>query len=402
MRILFSHPNYPAQFRRLIHFLVNADHDIVFLAKQQEWHALPNDNIKLIKYTPHRPTSGAFLHPYLRRFESSVIEGQSAYRRALELKRSGWSPDVIVNHVGFGNGLFLKDLFPSAFQISHFEWFYNPYGSDVDFLPPHEVSEDHKLQLRIWNSQTLLELASCDKAVVPTHWQLQQFPSKLRSHFNVIHEGVDYGKLSSLRECRQPFAFLDDFNSDTQILTYVSRCFEEYRGFPQVLKAISKLQCEHPNLHCFIAGQDGTAYGTPRQDGITWSEWARRDLALDPKRTHWLGSIQEDQYYNLLSWSDVHIYLTVPFILSWSLIEAMAAKCAIVASDTPPVQEILQNGESALLVDFFDGDALVTSVSRILDDRTLANELSSNASLAASNYDSSFSGHLWAKLLSVH
>ena len=144
MRLLVSHTNFPAQFRRLVPAWVEQGHEVVFLARQHEWHAPQPEGFQLLRYTPHRSGGGAAIHPYLRRFETAVLEGQAAYRAALSLREQGWQPDWIINHVGFGNGLYLGDAFPEARRIGLFEWYYNPTESDVDFLPPHAVTPDQQ------------------------------------------------------------------------------------------------------------------------------------------------------------------------------------------------------------------------------------------------------------------
>ena len=387
MRLLVSHTNFPAQFRRLVPAWVEQGHEVVFLARQHEWHAPPPEGFRLLRYTPHRGGGGAAIHPYLRRFETAVLEGQAAYRASLSLREQGWQPDWIINHVGFGNGLYLGDAFPEARRIGLFEWFYNSRESDVDFLHPHAVTPDQQLRLRTWNAQTLLDLAACDWAVVPTHWQRQQFPQHLRERFQVIHEGVDTALLAGLRSANLPRPACLPERPDLEVLTYVSRCFEEYRGFPQAIEAIARLQQRRPKLHVLLVGHDGTAYGQGRSDGRGWAEWARDTLPLDPARTHWLGSLQEEAYHQVLACSTVHLYLTVPFVLSWSLLEAMAAGCAIVASATPPVQEVLAHGSSGLLVDFFDVDAQVAAVETLLDNPERSCLLAAAAQQQSQSYD---------------
>ena len=223
-------------------------HQIVFLSKTREWHAPEPEGYRLIRYEPHRKGSGSHQHPYLRRLEPALIEGQAAFRAARELKeQEGWEPDVVVTHVGFGNGLFLGDLFPKARKIGLFEWFYRPFGADVDFLPPFSVSADHQQRLRVWNTEMLQELVSCDFAVVPTDWQRQQFPKCFQSSMQVIHEGVDVEGLGALRRLQGPRpACLPE--SDIQVLTYVSRCFEAYRGFLMRFKQF--VVCSRSDLSC--------------------------------------------------------------------------------------------------------------------------------------------------------
>ena len=403
MRILLCHNNFPAQFRRLAPALAAEGHDLVFLHKTNEWHATPASGFRLLRYEPHRSSGAEWLHPYLRRFDNAVIEGQGAFRACQQLLEEGWIPDVIVSHAGFGNGLYLADAFPNARRIVLAEWYYNALGADVDFLRRGEVDADRRLRLRTWNAHILAEMAGCDQVVTPTAWQRSQFPREWRERIAVVHEGIDGPRLRSLRnqDCPQPALLggLDD--PQVEILTYVSRGFEEYRGFPQVMEAIARLQALRPHLHVLIAGSDVVAYGAGRSDGRSWKAWAQAELSLDSARTHWLGPLQEPEYHCLLACSHVHFYLTVPFVLSWSLLEAMAAGCSIVASATSPVLEVLEHEVSALLVDFFDVSAQVAALERLLEDRKLANSLARAAQDASRAYDAVAGLASWRQLLSV-
>ena len=402
LNVLFSHTNYPSQFRRLVPLLASQGHDIYFIAKSKEWHAPQADSFELIKYKSHRTSASAWLHPYLRRFEDAVLEGQAAYRSALKLKQRGWKPDVIVHHAGFGNGFYLSDAFPEARKIGLFEWYYNEKGSDVDFFDlqkNYQSDPDRGPRVRTLNASLLLDFASCDAAVVPTVWQRQQFPAHLRDHLHVIHEGVDVDHLSQLRERRPPRPSCLPCGKEVEVVTYVSRGFEEYRGFPQAMQAIAQLQRQRPNLHALLVGSDVVAYGRARPDGQGWQGWAQQESGLDPARTHWLGSLQMSDYHAVLAWSDVHLYLTIPFVLSWSLLEAMAAGCAVVASATQPVQEVMANEQQGLLVDFFDVPQISSSLGRLLDDRQLNSSLGQRAQERARCYDHKRGSQAWNQVL---
>ena len=400
MRILFSHNNFPAQFRRLAPALADQGHDIVFLAQNREWHASQCDGVTLREYKTHRQGGGEALHPYLRRFESCILQGQAVYRACEQLKLEGWEPDWIINHVGFGNGLYLRDAFPNARRIGLFEWYYNASGADVDFLRRGPLEPDRALRLRTWNAQTLLEIADCDYGVVPTNWQLAQFPCHLRSRLCVIHEGIDVDTLASLKASTRTRPLCLPSDPEVEVLTYVSRGFEEYRGFPQAMQTIALLQAQRPHLHALIVGSDVVAYGGSRSDGRSWGAWAKEDIALDPDRTHWLGALQTEAYHDVLAVSDVHLYLTVPFVLSWSLLEAMAAGCALVCSATPPVEEVLEDNRSALLVDFFSPQAQAEALNRLLDDSDLRFSLAADAKKRALAYQSGIGLKAWMRLLS--
>lgn len=399
MRILVSHVNFPSQFRRLIPLWVKSGFEVIFLARQREWHSPNVDGYKVIFYNTSPRISYSGQHPYLKRLESAVVEGQEVFRIALELKKSGWYPDCVISHVGFGNGLFLRDCFPRSKRIGLVEWFYNADSSDVDFLPPYKVSDDHRLQLRIWNSECLLEMSSLDKIVVPTYWQRHQFPLIFRDQLEVIHEGIDTSFLNNLRlkNIRPPNCLPEDEN--IQVLTYVSRSFEEYRGFYQVVITIGRLLDLLPNLHVLMVGQDGVSYGSPRSGSQFSSGWAKQIFASHSSRVHWLGLLNEGDYHAVLSVSDVHFYLSIPFILSWSLLEAMAAGCSLVVSDTEPLREVLVHEHSALLVDFFSVDHQVAAIQRLLSDSCLASQLASNARLRSLDFSVDLGHDKWNSLI---
>ena len=363
--------------------------------------ACPNPpGLRLITYQTHRSGGGEALHPYLRRFESVFLKVRLyfMFAKSFVLK----DPDWILNHVGFGNGLYLSDAFPEAKRIGLFEWFYRSIGADVDFLRQAPVEPDRALRLRTWNAQVLLEMADCDIGVVPTHWQKAQFPEHLSSRLQVIHEGVDVSLLNSLKATQTQRHEALPRDPNIEVLTYVSRGFEEYRGFPQAMKALALLQKKRPNLHALIVGADVVAYGSGREDGRSWGDWARNDLPLDPSRTHWLGSLQTDDYHRVLASSDVHLYLTVPFVLSWSLLEAMAAGCSIVASDTPPVREVIRHGENGLLVDFFSPHRQAEAIESLLDSDQRKQSLSESAKRTADFYGCDRGLQDWTDLMSVN
>ena len=216
----------------------------------------------------------------------------------------------------------------------------------------------------------------------------------------MVHEGIDVDSLASLKSStrKKPSCLPND--SEIEVLTYVSRGFEEYRGFPQAMEAIALLQAERPQLHALIVGSDVVAYGGSRSDGRSWGTWAKTEIALDPQRTHWLGALQTEDYHNVLAISDVHLYLTVPFVLSWSLLEAMAAGCALVCSATPPVEEVLEHNSSALLVDFFSPHAQAEALARLLDNPDLRHSLAADAMNRATAYRCADGLKAWMRLLS--
>ena len=408
MKLLFSHTNYPAQFRRLVPSLSEKGHEIVFLHKSREWHASEFSNFKRYHYEISRISASqmGYLHPYLGRFEDAVLEGQAAARVALRLRESGFYPDIIIAHAGFGNGLYLKDIFPKAARVGLFEWYYNSQeGSDVHFLYQlnnSDVPSDRAMRLRTWNAVTALELNQSDALVTPTIFQRDQFPPVFRDHFEVIHEGVDINTLESLRcsNISRPKCLPSD--RGLKVVTHVVRGFETYRGFPQAMRALALLQQNRPDVHVLIAGADQVCYGGPETSptGSSWGVWARNNVGLDPTRTHWLGILQTDEYHQLLAHSDAHLYMTIPFVLSWSLIEAMAAGTPLVCSDTGPVRELVTHGVEALLAPFQSIEIIARQLEDCLVDPSSASGRAKLAMSKACNYSAESGLFLWTELLS--
>jgi len=399
MRILISHCSYPSQFRRLAPALAAAGHELVFMHRHREWHAPEPAGFRLCRYPVARAGEEPAGHPYLRRFEDAVAEGQAAYRAARQLESEGFVPDLILSHAGFGGGLYLGDAFPQAKRISLFEWYYNAFGSDVDFLQRGQVDADRQLRVRTWNAHLLLELADCDAAVVPTAWQRDQFPQAWRQQLTLIHEGVDVPALRQLRQQPPTAPAWLPQGEGIELVSYVSRGFEAYRGFPQAMQALALLQQRRPNTQVLIAGSDGVCYGATRDDGRSWGEWARQEAGMDPERTHWLGALQTADYQALLAHTQAHLYLTVPFVLSWSLLEAMAAGCPIVASATAPVEEVIAQGHQGLLAPFWDPSAIASQLDAMLCDPHKARALGAAAAKRAESYDARKGLADWVSLI---
>jgi len=406
LRILFSHSVFPSQFRRLAPALADEGHEVVFLHRHREWHAPAPGRVRLVQYATSRQSASqqGALHPYLGRFEDAVLEGQAAARCALSLRDQGFQPDVIVSHAGFGSGLYLKDVFPKARRIGLFEWYYTTDpGSDVHFLYGGQVPLDRAMRLRSWCAHSLLELAMCDQAVVPTEFQRSQFPEPWRSKLEVIHEGIDTNFLSSLRRDPPPRPACLPRDPAIEVVTHVARGFELYRGFPQAMAALALLQQRRPAAHVLIAGSDAVCYGgqATSPSGLSWGEWARLEAGLDPARTHWLGPIQSDAYHALLAHAQAHLYLTIPFVLSWSLLEAMASGCPIVASATAPVQEVITEGVEGLLCEFHDVEALASGLEACLSSQELGHRLGRAAQQRALSYDCNIGLAGWGRLLHI-
>lgn len=359
MRILFLHNNFPGQYRRIVHFLkARAGYDLVAATLASNKQDL---GIRRIDYTPHRePTKG--IHPTLLVTERAAITAQAVFKALYPLREQGWRPDLVCAHSGWGPSLLIKEIWPETRLLSLFEWFYNARGSDANFLEP--ITHDSAARAHFKNLPILLDLASMDWGVSPTKWQASQFPDHLRTRMSVLHEGVDTTFFSP-GDARVTVNERT-FTADDEVITYVARGMEPYRGFPQFMQAVAKLQTLRPNLHVLVAGQDRTAYGKSRGDGKTHREHALETLDLDLTRIHFLGLVPLATLRDMFRITRAHVYLTVPFVLSWSMLEAMAAGALVVGSATPPVQEVICDGDNGLTVPFFDVDKLVDTVTAVL------------------------------------
>ena len=383
MRILFVHCNYPAQFRHLSrHFAADPHHQVVFLAQNKEWTATDVEGLRLSRYQLGRDPQGQLCHPCLRRYETAVLHGQAALREAMRLRQEGFEPDLIIGHSGFGNTLYLKEVWPKARFLGYFEWYYRTRGSDVGFGSSEPPSPDTSLRVHTYNSPIVMDLAQTDAAICPTRWQANQFPEAMRRHLDVVFDGIDTDQLPLVTpdERKGPFQLsVGDrqvtIPAERPLVTYVTRCFEPYRGWPQVAQGLALLMQRNPRAHVLLVGSDDVAYGAKRGDGLSWREWALKQWPMDPSRLHMLPALSYADYLSVIRRSWVHVYWTVPFILSWSLMESLASGCSIVASNTPPVQEMINSGEQGQLVEFFDPDALAQQVDRLLGDQELRRAL---------------------------
>ncbi|TVQ47340.1 MAG: glycosyltransferase [Gloeocapsa sp. DLM2.Bin57] len=364
MKILLLHPNFPAQFRHVAVALAAQGHQVVFGTRREEGQLT---GVSKVIYNPSRDIKPE-THHYLRTLEGAVLQGQAIYRLIETLKQQQFSPDIVYGHSGWGPTLFIKDVLPKAQLLCYFEWFYHSHGSDADFDPSDPLSADDGPRIRLKNTPMLTDLYTCDRGLSPTYWQRQQFPQEFHSKITVRHDGVDTGFFIPEPESKLVLPSIDlDLSQATEIITYVARGMEPYRGFPQFMEAVAILQQRRPNTHVVIVGQDRVAYGKNLPEGQSYKQLMLDKFSFDLSRLHFTGLLPYNQYLKVLQASSVHIYLTRPFVLSWSMLEAMATGCLLVASDTQPVTEMIQNGYNGLLVNFFDVEAIVKRVEEALD-----------------------------------
>lgn len=411
--ILFSHPNFPAQFRSLTSSLgATGAHKIVFLTKnlRPEWDI---KGIDKVVYTPS-PNSSEEIHPYLRSTHSAIYSGQAAFEECINLKQQGFNPDLIIAHSGWGQSWFLRDVFPEAKIVGFFEWFFEPLGfafqhtiNDPD-VGAHTSYHDI-LSSRVSNLPILQDLVSVDIGVCPTHWQRNQFPSDFQSKLHVIHEGIDTNYFkpgNDSQSINQIFPQLN-LSSDSLIVTYTSRALEPMRGFPSFMRALPNVLNSNPRIHIVIVADDSrVCYGFPRPDGLSYKEYIMQELkdVIDWSRVHFLPPQNYGNYLSILQSSDCHVYLTKPYVLSWSFLEALAVGIPVVASSTPPVQEIVGLDNSLCRqVDFWNPDSIADAIIETLINPVESTKLALRARAhICENYTIGIGLSSWKSLITNH
>jgi len=355
MKILLIHPKFPGQFRHIASFLGRqGHHEIVFISGPTDRTISGVKNAQF-KFSP--PLSKT-IHPYLRTFEKAVFRGQAVWEVCNTLKIQGFQPDIIVSHVGWGDALFVKDLFGDVPLLGYFEFFYRPFGADIHFYPDEPVKPDVLAQIRINNANNLLNLEGVDWGISPTFWQKNLHPKVYQDKITVLHEGIDLIQITP--EKTKPFLLPNGLtlSQSDEVLTYIAQKLEPYRGFEEFLTSLVLVLKKRPNCQVIILGEEGVLYGKKHPDGFSLKDHLIGKLHLDLSRIHFLGIVEHQTMLDILGISTVHVYLTIPFVLSWSLIEAMAKGCLIIASDVAPVQEIITHPKNGLLVDMRDPGAL--------------------------------------------
>jgi glycosyltransferase involved in cell wall biosynthesis len=363
MKVLFIHQNFPGQFRHIAAYLSKQPDVQVLAIGREQAPGLPG--VRMLRYKPHR-TASPHTHPYARSFEDGVLHGQQVLRVLLDLKAKGYRPDVIVAHPGWGETLYAKEAFPNTKLIHFCEYYYQAHGADAGFDPEFPLNTNGAASIRSRNALHLLNLENCDAAITPTHWQHSLHPKAYQDKIQVIHEGIDTANLGPDPEAALQLPNGKVLKAGEPILTYVARNLEPYRGFHSFMRALPKILKEHPTCQVVIVGGDGVSYGSKPKDAPNWRTKLLAENPVDLDRVHFLGKVPYATYKKVLQVSAVHLYLTYPFVLSWSLLEAMASGCLIVGSDTAPVREVIRDGESGLLVDFFDSAAIVDQVLAVL------------------------------------
>ncbi len=385
-KILLVHQNFPGQYKHLAPALAARGDQVVALTINP---APAMAGVQTFRYGLTRGASSA-IHPLIAEQEVKVIRGESCARAARALREQGFVPDIICAHPGWGEALFLKDVFPEAAILLFHEFFYHARGFDVGFdpeFPAQGLESDQRLRMK--NAHLLLSFNAADALVTPTYFQRDTLPIWAHPITEVIHDGIDTQNLQpdptvSLTIDGKQLRYGDP------IVTFVNRNLEPYRGYHQFMRALPLLQQQCPEAQIVIVGGEDVSYGSRPPAGKTWKQIFLEEVEskLDLSRIHFVGTLAYPQFITLLRLSAAHVYLTYPFVLSWSLIESMSLQCPIIASDTAPVREAIRHGENGLLVDFFQPRQLADAIALLLNQPEYGRQLGAQArKTAVANYD---------------
>jgi glycosyltransferase involved in cell wall biosynthesis len=376
MKFLFIHQNFPGQYVHVADHLHRTGHTVKFITQRRDKEI---EGLETLEYVPLPVSTG--VQPYLLDLESNTMNGLAVARLCEGLKRDGFSPDIVVGHTGWGELLFVKDIWPDVPLLGYFEFFYQPANSDVDFDPEFPTSPEDAMRVRMRNASNLVNLHAADWGHTPTNFQRSLYPVEYQSRISVIHEGVDTEQVRPDPSARLWLRGGVTLSRDDQVLTYSARNLEPYRGFHTFMRALPAVLERCPNARVIIIGGDSVSYGRRPEQGGNWRECMLAEVGsrLDPDRVHFVGWLPHEQYLAVLQISSAHVYLTYPFVLSWGLLEAMAAECTVIASRTAPVEEVIDGTTNGYLVDFFDTDALAERICSVLEDPAASEGIRHNA-----------------------
>ena len=362
MNILFVHRNFPAQYNSILRELLkNPAHKIAAIGSET---ARAPRGVLLRKYST-RDGPATMAHPFARRFDVESHRAEQVLYALTSLVAANFKPDLILAHPGWGETLPLRTVFPKARLLIYCEFFYGREARDVGFDPEFpDGGLDGHVALHAKNAATLLALAESDGGVSPTQWQRSTFPKVFQPTIDVIHEGVDVDRIRPNPDARFSLTSGRALTRQDEVVTFVARNLEPQRGYHIFMRALPRILAARPKAQVLIIGSHGVSYGAAAPRGQSWKDIFLAEVAggIDPNRVHFTGRLSYEKYIAALQVSSVHVYLTYPFVLSWSVLEAMSAGCLVIGSHTTPVSEAIQHERNGLLVPFFDRETLAEQV----------------------------------------
>ena len=380
MKFAFVHQNFPGQFLHIVqHLAKSQQHEIVFITEPSD------NNIPGVLKVPYLrpPPPRAETHIAARELDGGVRRAETVARTAHNLKTLGFEADMIIGHHGWGEMLNLRDVWPDAGMLGYLEFYYHPDRFDVGFDPEFPIDKLDFPRIRAKNAINHIALDLGGEGQTPTQWQLMTYPEWARKSINLIWEGVDLTRCKPDEKARHaPLKFGDlTIRPTDKLVTYVARDLEPYRGFHLIMRTLPHLLRARKDIKVVLVGGDGISYGTGPAKGGTWREAMMAEVGsqIDLKRVAFAGRLEYATYLAMMQRSDAHVYLTYPFVASWSLREALAIGCAVIGSDNQTVREFVKDRETGLLASFFDPPALARTIVEVLEDKTLDRKLRAGA-----------------------
>tara|TARA_R110002094_G_scaffold91162_1_gene93471 strand:+ start:8181 stop:9431 length:1251 start_codon:yes stop_codon:yes gene_type:complete len=368
MNFLFVHQNMPGQYRELVQWLAaHGDHKIYFLTQREKAPEIGGVESRL--YKPHRKATKDS-YGLSRVWEEATGAGFGAAMAAKQIESDeGFKPDIVIGHVGWGELTFFKQIWTDVPIIGFFEFYYNITGGLVGFDPDDPISDHTPFLMQARNAVPLANIETVDIGHCPTIWQRDQFPTSFHDRLYVCHDGIRTDRLLPNPKATLGLGRLKrDLTRDDEVITYVARNLEKARGFHILMRALPSILKARPNARVLIVGGNDTSYGgkSKHPGGLRAEMHAELGPDVDWDRVHFLGQVPYADYQKIIQISRCHVYLTMPFVLSWSLLETMSMGAVVVASDVAPVREAITDGETGLLVDVFDPKALAARVVEVL------------------------------------
>jgi len=380
LKFLFVHQNYPAQFVHILrHLVATKRHEVVFISE-------PNANeivgVRKVPYA-HPKLNIPETHVAARELDNGARRAETVYKTAFGLRHLGYKPDIIIGHHGWGEMLNLRDLWPDAPMLGYMEFYYQHDKADVGFDPEFPADPTDFPRIRAKNAINHIALNLGGAGQTPTQWQLSTYPAWARPNIEVIWEGVDLETCSPDPAAHKKALKIGDMTikPTDKLVTYVSRDLEPYRGFHIMMRALPELMRARKDIKVVMIGGDGISYGSAPHDGSTWREKMLAEVGkdIDPTRVVFPGRVAYSTYLAALRRSDAHVYLTYPFVASWSMREALAIGCPVIGGDTEPVREFITHGENGLLTPFLEPRTLARTILGLVEDKSLSRKLRENA-----------------------
>ena len=368
MKLLFVHQNMPGQYRELVQWLAaQGGHEIVFLTQRK--NAPQFDGVRTVIYKSHHAAADD-AYGLSKTWETAAGNGFGAAMALRELVAGGFTPDIVIGHVGWGEMSFFRQVLPDTPMIGFFEYYYSTKGGPVGFDPASPPSEHAPYMMEGHNVVPCYNIQQVTLGHSPTLWQRDRFPKSFHDKIYVCHDGIRTDKLVPNKKAKVTLGRIGrPLTVKDEIVTYMARNLETTRGYHMFMRALPHIQKARPNARVIVIGGNDVSYGGKNNHpgGLRGQMEAEVGHLLDWDRLHFLGQVPYESYQQIIQISSCHIYLTMPFVLSWSMLESMSMGATIVASDVAPVREAMTHGETGLLVDFFDADAIAAQVVDVLE-----------------------------------